>query len=145
MQQTDLAQHPLDRFEQLYHSLNKDSIELVKDVYADDIVFIDPFHRIEGMSQYLKYCADMYENVTRCEFQFHDRYVKDGAAVITWTMTFVHPKLNKGEPVTVDGASELKFHDKIYSHKDYFDGGALLYEHVPVLGWAIGALKKRFG
>jgi len=138
-------EHPVARFQKLYHSLNKDSIHLVEDVYADNIVFIDPFHRIEGLTPYLKYCADMYENVSRCEFEFHTVLVEADTAILTWTMTFVHHRLNGGKPVIVDGASELKFNDKVYFHKDYFDGGALLYEHVPVLGWAISALKKRFG
>jgi hypothetical protein len=31
----------------------------------------------------------------------------------------------------------------VYLHRDYFDAGALLYEHLPVLGTLIGWLKRR--
>jgi hypothetical protein len=31
----------------------------------------------------------------------------------------------------------------VYLHHDYFDAGALLYEHVPILGGVIGWLKGR--
>ena len=33
--------------------------------------------------------------------------------------------------------------DKIIVHQDFFDGGAMLYEHLPVMGWAIRKLKER--
>ncbi|QHF41154.1 transcriptional regulator [Pseudomonas sp. S34] len=32
-----------------------------------------------------------------------------------------------------------------YRHRDYFDAGALLYEHLPVLSRAIAWLKRRLG
>jgi hypothetical protein len=58
-------------------------------------------------------------------------------------MTYSHPKLNKGQQIQVDGMSQLKFDDKIYAHRDYFDLGQMLYEQVPFLGGLIGLLKKR--
>ena len=52
-------------------------------------------------------------------------------------------KLCCGKPISVQGTSHIRFTDKVYFHQDYFDGGALLYEHVPVLGSIIQQLKKR--
>ena len=43
------------------------------------------------------------------------------------------------------GCSHLLWHDKVYRHRDYFDAGALLYEHLPVLGRVIAWLKRRMG
>ena len=37
----------------------------------------------------------------------------------------------------------LKFTDKVYYHEDCYDLGALLYEQVPVLGFATRTLKHR--
>jgi hypothetical protein len=34
---------------------------------------------------------------------------------------------------------------KIYYHRDYFDMGAMLYEHLPLLGRIIQRLKHRLG
>ena len=39
----------------------------------------------------------------------------------------------------------VMWHDKVYRHRDYFDAGALLYEHVPLLGRVIRWLKRRMG
>lgn len=41
---------------------------------------------------------------------------------------------------------DLHFTDhKVYRHRDYFDAGSLIYEHLPVLGRAIAWLKRRMG
>ena len=64
--------------------------------------------------------------------------------MLTWTMSYQHPKLNNGELIAVKGASQLDFKQgKVVSHRDYFDGGALLYEHIPLLKRVIHFLKNR--
>ena len=59
-------------------------------------------------------------------------------------MTAKHPKFLKGQSVRVEGASFLKTRNgKIYYHRDYFDMGSLLYEHLPLLGKIIQKIKQR--
>jgi hypothetical protein len=59
-------------------------------------------------------------------------------------MSYQHPKLNSGKLIAVQGASRLEFKQgKVISHRDYFDGGALLYEHIPLLNRVIFFLKNR--
>jgi len=45
--------------------------------------------------------------------------------------------------------SQLRFDfhgfDKVYRHRDYFDAGAMLYEHLPVVGRVVSWLKRRIG
>jgi len=49
-----------------------------------------------------------------------------------------------GETIRIEGASYLKTRNgKIYYHRDYFDMGAMLYEHLPVMGRVIHHLKER--
>jgi hypothetical protein len=70
--------------------------------------------------------------------------LKDDSCMLTWTMSYQHPKLNSGRLIAVQGASRLEFkHGKVTSHRDYFDGGALLYEHIPLLNRVIFFLKNR--
>ena len=54
-----------------------------------------------------------------------------------------HPRLARGAPIRVEGCSYLQWRDKVHLHRDYFDAGALLYEHLPLLGGTIGWLKRR--
>ena len=57
-----------------------------------------------------------------------------------------HPSLRAGDTIRVEGASYLRTHNgKIYYHRDYFDMGAMLYEHLPLLGRIVQRIKKRLG
>ena len=56
-----------------------------------------------------------------------------------------HPRLAGGQLIEVEGCSFLLWRDRVYRHRDYFDAGALLYEHLPVLGRVIAWLKRRMG
>ena len=136
----------VERFKQLYNTLNREtaSIELLKDVYADDIQFEDCFHNIKGINSLFKYFDNLYENVNFVHFDFENQWLSEDSGMLTWTMSYQHPKLNSGDLIAVAGASQLDFKQgKIIRHRDYFDGGALLYEHIPVLKRIILFLKNR--
>ena len=63
---------------------------------------------------------------------------------MAWTMFVNYPSLNSGQTVRVEGASFLKTRNgKIYYHRDYFDLGSVLYEHVPLIGRLIKKIKQR--
>lgn len=135
----------IESFKTLYRAMCAEDLqeELLVEVYDENLLFQDSFHKIESRGAFLDYCTALYENLTSCDFDFHDQWINDGQAMLTWTMTYSHPKLNRGKPISVQGTSHIRFTDKVYFHQDYFDGGALLYEHVPVLGSIIQQLKKR--
>ncbi|ARU55515.1 transcriptional regulator-like protein [Oleiphilus messinensis] len=139
------AQHCIDRFKRLYQDLNRETVNngLLEAVYSDDIHFEDSFHQINGLKALQAYCASLYENVLYCDFVFHDTWLDTDSAMLTWSMNYAHPKLKHGDNLYVCGATHLRFHQKVYWHRDYFDGGQLLYEHIPVLGLIISKLKKR--
>ena len=63
--------------------------------------------------------------------------------MVTWTMSLKHPRLNGGDPVIVPGSSLIRFREKVFYHRDYFDGGAMLYEQLPFIGMVIRAIKAR--
>lgn len=135
----------LEHFKTLYRLMCAEDLqqELLEEVYDEHLLFQDSFHKIESRDDFLHYCAELYQNLKSCDFDFHDQWLSEGQAMLTWTMTYSHPKLNRGRHISVQGASHIRFKEKVYFHQDYFDGGALLYEHVPVLGSIIKQLKKR--
>ena len=71
--------------------------------------------------------------------------IGDGEGYLRWVMSYRHPRLAGGQVIRVSGCSHLLWRDKVYRHRDYFDAGALLYEHLPVLGRVIAWLKRRMG
>ncbi len=135
----------IEHFKTLYRTMCAEDLqeELLEEVYAEDLLFQDSFHKIASRDDFLNYCSELYQNLKSCDFEFHDQWLSPGQAMLTWTMTYSHPKLNRGRVISVEGASHIRFSHKVYFHQDYFDGGALLYEHVPVLGSIIQQLKKR--
>ena len=134
----------LDRFIDVYQTLNKDNLQLLDEIYHPDIQFADPLHAVNGLEALRDYFKNLYANVISCEFVIENTYSKEENAFIYWTMHYRHPKLNKGQAISVAGHSRLKFAgDKIINHRDYFDVGAMLYRHIPVLGSAVKFIDKR--
>ncbi|NMP31592.1 nuclear transport factor 2 family protein [Thalassotalea sp. M1531] len=134
----------LSRFIETYQRLGTENLSLLSDIYANDVVFIDPMHHISGFSNLEDYFTSLYTNLTSCTFSVHEVIYQDDDAAIYWTMTYRHPKLNKGKSVSVEGHSKLKgLEDKVIYHRDYLDLGAMIYEHVPLLGSVIKLVKNR--
>ena len=133
----------VDNFIELYQALNKNNLHLLGQVYGDDIIFTDPMHQISGLESLTQYFAKLYENVQHIQFEIKEVQQNDSQASLFWQMQYRHPKLNRGQLIRVDGMSQLKFNDKIYFHRDYFDLGQMLYEQVPCVGGVIRLLKTR--
>ena len=137
----------METFLKLYKNLNKDNLHLLKDVYREDIEFIDPAHRISGLDQLTAYFSSLYENVESISFSFADPTTQGNCGFVCWEMRFRHPRLAGGNPITVEGATCLQFDEAgmVHYHRDYFDLGTLVYEHVPLLGRFVTMIKKRLG
>ena len=131
----DMSNHRTDKFIAIYQKLSKENLHLLSDIYAADIHFSDPLHEVDGLADLHQYFAKLYSNVIECTFDISDAVSVGDNASVYWTMYYRHPKLSNGQQIAVAGHSKLTFTgDKISLHKDYFDAGALLYRHIPILG-----------
>lgn len=134
----------LNNFTKVYQTLSTDNLDLLSSIYHQDIIFIDPMHELKGFSNLFEYFKNLYENLSFCEFVIDNIIAEDNQAAIYWTMSYQHPKLNKGEVVTVMGSSHIKgFEDKVIYHRDYLDLGSMLYEQLPIFGKLIKFIKKK--
>lgn len=137
------------RVQEIFNAMNARTLHLVDELYAADVRFVDPFHVVEGREPLRDYYRRMYANVRSIRFDFSGSLSTPAELVLYWTMTFRHPRLRGGEAVSLEGCTRLCFATegtdigKVVLHRDYFDAGALLYEHVPVLGAAIRFLRGR--
>lgn len=138
-----LPQEIIARFISVYQQLNKDSLELLNEIYSEDIRFSDPLHKIAGLNTLTGYFKTLYQNVESIDFVIHQVIRDENTAALTWTMNLVHPKLNAGNGISVEGVSLLTFNSKIIQHQDYFDLGAMLYEQLPIVGGLIGFIKSK--
>ena len=134
----------LNGFARQFATLDASNLHRLDELYREDIEFRDPLHRIHGLPALRDYFAQLYANVQDLRYEFHGAdEVRPGQGYLRWTLHFRHPRLNGNKPIRLDGCSHLKWTDRVHFHQDYFDAGALLYEHVPVLGGLIGWLKGR--
>lgn len=136
----------LRHFAQQFAELNKDNLQRLDELYTQDVFFTDPLHEVQGIGQLRSYFSELYANVSDLRFDFNGfDQVNEGEGYLRWVMSYRHPRLAGGQLIRVEGCSHLLWHDKVYRHRDYFDAGALLYEHLPLVGRAIAWLKRRMG
>lgn len=134
----------LSNFVKVYQTLSTDNLELLATIYHREVTFIDPIHELKGFDNLFKYFQDLYENLISCEFVISNVIAQEDQAAIYWTMSYQHPKLNKGNVINVTGSSHIKGHeDKVIYHRDYLDLGSMLYEQLPVLGKLIKLIKNK--
>ena len=105
-----------------------------------------PFNDVRGVAHIRKIFADMFKTVGAPDFTIssygwsdnHDRQ-----AFLRWK--FIYRVGGKGEPVTVEGMSDVLFDagGKVESHFDFWDAASGLYEHLPVIGSVLRFLRKK--
>lgn len=134
-----------DKIKFFFDHLSKDNLSLVDDFYHPGVKFIDPIGTIDSSEGIKKYYENMYKNVKFIKFDFSEFHEAGTNIVAVWKMTLQADKLNGGEPITVDGNSVITFDEsgKATYHRDYFDMGQFIYEHIPVVGYVIKKIKNR--
>ena len=138
-----MSNHIIELFKIGYSDIMQLDLGRLDQFYADDIVFKDPVHQIQGLSAMQDYMADITINVDECGFEFLDQLVSDSTAYIKWNMHFRHPRLGGGGLKTVRGMSQIHFDERIHYHEDVYDMGQMIYEHVPLIGGVTRWLKAR--
>lgn len=133
-----------DRFRGLFSVLGPHTRMDLDAVYADDVVFDDPLHHVEGLPALRAYFERMNANLREARFTFTDEVAADGAAMLAWTM---HLDLARGprRTVTVDGVSHLLFGERVTRQRDYFDVGAMVYEQIPLVGGFLRFVRRQLG
>jgi len=138
-------QKPLiyDQFRYLYENYMDIPTETITGIYSTDVTFKDPVHEITGLASLKKYFSKVSGNLKSCEFEFIDEVVTSECAHITWNMHFQHPSIANGKLTTLRGMSFIKYNEKVYFHEDAYDLGAMLYEHLPIIGKLTSWVKRR--
>lgn len=135
-----------EKIKSFFNALDKNNMHLVDEFYDSQMKFEDPLGKHEGVKAMKEYYEKLYKNVTEIRFDFGN-IVQDGQSYFApWTMHFSAKGLAGGKLISVEGGSLIKFSTqsgKAIYHRDYFDMGAFIYEHIPVVKSAIGFIKKK--
>lgn len=126
-----------------FETMKFDQEEKLDPVYADQIRFEDPLHVIEGKENLKAYFKDLNKNLVSGNFDFHTTRTIGNKVYTEWIMKIQLKRPNK--TIQLPGISILTFEEKITSQRDYFDAGAMIYEHIPIIGGIIRKVKKKVG
>ncbi|WP_411358316.1 nuclear transport factor 2 family protein [Pseudidiomarina salilacus] len=134
----------IKRLRKHYDEFADVSIDTLGELYHQDVTFIDPIHQVHGLDDLQKYFKATMENVEQCHFAFTEFAENGDHFFVNWQMRLMHPKLADGQEIVLPGVSHLEMKDdKIIQQRDYYDLGAMIYEHVAVLGYVIKKIKAR--
>lgn len=134
----------LEIFQHFYsQQLANSDLSNLRKVYSPQILFIDPVDRLSGIDALESYFHHLMNGLESCHFDISAIEESDAEAFVIWQMHISHPRIRGGDEISIDGVSHLKFTSQIDYHRDYYDLGAMLYEHLPLLGRAVRHLKRR--
>lgn len=132
-----------DQFEAFYHNFGAADLARLPELYADEVVFRDPIHQVTGLGALNDYFKSTRQGLNYCYFEFTDALKEEHTVMYQWQMRFSHSSLKRGRELLVPGMTALHLEQRIVRHEDYYDLGAMLYEHVPGIGKLVHWLKGR--
>ncbi|MES3008808.1 MAG: nuclear transport factor 2 family protein [Pseudomonadota bacterium] len=135
----------LNSFKAFYQNSDELHLEQIDALYTQDIEFRDPLHSILGILALKSYMKSLYANSRDIRFEYTDEQSGANWATISWVMHFRHPSLAGGRLISVRGITQIRFTDRIFYHEDFYDLGAMIYQHIPVLGRIIAFINERIG
>lgn len=134
----------LNKLEHFYKTLQPDALHCLADIYDKQVRFVDPVGQHQGLEQVQHYFANLLRSCQTCRFDLHTQHLCGDIAYIHWTMYYAHPRLKGATLLSIEGISEIHLGpQRIVYQRDYYDLGAMLYEHLPLLGPLVKWLKRR--
>ena len=137
----------LARFEDFFSHLTVEAVEAkVPGTYAPDVWFNDTLKTVNGLDhlvEYLRGSAEASEDV-RVQIVETTR-TEHGDYYVRWKMMIRFKKFARGQDPWTIGTSHIRFNDagRITYQQDYWDSADGIFEHVPLLGHGIRAIKRR--
>lgn len=135
------------RFASFFSSFAADRVKtLLPDVYAQDVYFNDTLKVVRGLDSLGHYLRESAEALEDCRVEIHEttRTAHD-EHLVRWSMMIRFKKLRRGVDTWTIGLSHLRFdaQGRVVYHQDYWNAADGLFQHIPLLGSAIAAVKRR--
>ena len=141
-----LAQHQamIDKFSAAYAELTAEKIAHFPDLYADDVVFMDPVQQIYSVQDLQVYFFRIIEQTYYHRVKVIRAFSSDNDVFILWELSYAHANLEQGDDIPVEGASHLRLEgERIIFQRNYYDMGAMLYEHIPLISRVVHYMKGK--
>lgn len=132
------------RFIHFYAEYSAERISLnVRNLYAKDAFFADPYHLVEGIDEIEAYFIAMAAPAQSCSFEIGNIQRANNEFYCRWTMHLISTAA-PDQPVVAQGLTHMRFNaaGKIIFHQDYWDTSVLL-DRLPVVGFWTQLVKNR--
>jgi len=106
----------------------------------------DTLKAVRGVEALGHYLRDSAEAVEDCRVQIHETTrTAHGEHLVRWSMMIRFKKLRRGVDTWTVGMSHLRFDAQghVVYHQDYWNAADGIFQHIPLLGTAIAAIKRR--
>lgn len=135
------------RFEAFFGPLTEQSVrEHLDRTYAEPLWFNDTLKTITDRDALGRYMTHTAHNVEHCRANADTWSVtREGDVLVRWTMTIRFKRFARGRDTESMGISLLRLdrEGRIAFQQDFWNAADGLFQYVPVLGWAIRAIKRR--
>jgi hypothetical protein len=115
-------------------------------VYAETLWFNDTLKTITDREQLGRYMTHTAGNVEHCQATVDTwSLTREGDVLVRWTMTIRFKRFARGHDTESMGISLLRLDaaGRIAFQQDFWNAADGLFQYVPILGWAIRAIKRR--
>ena len=137
----------IERFVDFYREYEPETVrEGVRELYAADAFFRDPFTEVEGIDAIEEYFVRGAQNADVVRFEIGSVAESGGNYYFRWLMKY---QANRDDSQPLDeavGMSHVRFDPagKVIFQQDYWDPARGIYEKVPLLGWILYEIRRRF-
>jgi hypothetical protein len=137
----------IERFKAFFATFAPDKVQRLLDrTYAPDAWFNDTLKELEGRDALRPYLEHSAQAVDDCRVEVQD-VVSNGQGdyYVRWSMMIRFKRFKRGQDTWSIGMSHLRFdaNGLVVLHQDFWNAADGLFQHVPLLGWGIRAIKKQ--
>jgi len=136
----------LERLRAFFSPLSEQGVRaMAGQVYAPDAFLNDTLKTVVGGAAIEEYFVETARRTRHVSVEFLDVARSGRDYYLRWSMTVEADRLNGGRPLVSQGMSHMRFdpQGRVVLHQDYWDSAAGLFEHLPLLGRLIRAVKAR--
>lgn len=125
-----------------YQGLSPVTLHRIECFYTGDALFKDPFNEFRSRESLRQTYAHMFTKLDSPRFLISKSAIQGNQAFAVWEMRF---EVNK-RPMIIHGCSHFHFNEDglVQYHRDYWDTSEELYEKIPVIGFFLKNIKKKF-
>ncbi len=136
----------IERWKQLLADFSVENLKgKVGAVYADETFFNDTLKTLRSAGAIEEYLIETAEMLKYGRVSYDDVAISGDDVYVRWTMVYRSKTLSKKQDIITIGMSHLRFDGagKVVLHQDFWDSTRGIFEHVPLIGNGIRAVKKR--